>query len=334
MSINYNINNVQSPIEQNEGEPRPSVPRTLGKMAQGRMIVLIIGMCIYFSLKQPRFATFSNALNVTRQFSLLVIFAIAEIFPILGGGFDISIGAIIGMTSVIMAITTLKIGIIAGIICGTLIGGVLGMINGIVISKFKVSPFVATLGMMSAARGLALYIVDGRPIYGVPKGFDYLGAGYIGPFSIPFLVASIVFLASYLILTQTVFGRHIYAVGGNEEAARLSGVNTFTTKMFSYGLCGLISGLGGAVLTSRVNSGQPNLGGGTELEAIAAVVIGGIALSGGKGNIFGVVWGTLVISLLSNGLNLTNVSSYMQMVIIGIVIGLACIIDQYQSQHQ
>jgi ribose/xylose/arabinose/galactoside ABC-type transport system permease subunit len=263
------------------------------------MVVLL--MCIYFATQQPRFASWSNLSNVARQFALSAVFAFAQTFAVVGGGFDISIGSQVGAASVIMAMATKAGGLGLGLPAAIFATGLLGLINGVTIARFGVSPFVVTLGMLSGARGLALYVSKGVPIYGFSGSFKFLGEGHIGPLSMPFIIAVAVFLVGWFLLNQTTFGRYLYAIGGNEEAARLSGVPVARVKILSYVICGLITGVGATVLTSRVDSGQPNLGTGLELEAIAAVIIGGVALGGGEGKLGGVVWGVLVISLLSNG---------------------------------
>jgi len=289
-------------------------------------------MCAYFALRQPLFASWSNALNVARQFSLLAVFAFAQTFPIVGGGFDISIGSQVGLASVVMALTTLEFGLVPGLAAGILSAGLLGMVNGFTIARFRVSPFVVTLGMLSAARGLALFLTNGQPIYGFGETFRLLATGYVGPFSAPLITATVVFAVGWVILNRTVYGRHLYATGGNEEGARLSGVNVGRVKFLSYVICSLMTGVGAMTLTARVASGQPNLGAGVELESIAAVVIGGVALGGGEGRLGRVVWGVLVISLLSNGLNLLQVSSYFQLMVIGVVIVMAVIFDGLKKQ--
>ncbi|HKQ01119.1 MAG TPA: ABC transporter permease [Actinomycetes bacterium] len=301
--------------------------RTLRAVSQLGLPLVVLAMCIYFTVRQPLFATPSNGLNVARQFSFLAVFAFAQSFPILVGGFDISIGSQVGLSSVVMALVTQKAGLPAGLAAGIATAGIVGAINGFTIARFVVSPFVVTLGMLSAALGLALFLTNGRPVYGFNDTFTVIATGYIGPVSVPLLIAACVFVVSWFVLTRTVYGRHLYAVGGNEEAARLSGVNVFRTKMLAYIICGLITGIGAMVLTARVASGQPNLGTGLELESIAAVVIGGVALGGGEGRLARVVWGVLVMSLLSNGLDLLQVSSYIQLMVIGVVFVVAVIFD-------
>lgn len=301
-------------------------------LLQAGIPLAALAMCLFFAIQEPRFATIDNASNVARQFALLVIFAFAQTFPVLGGGFDISIGSQVGLASVAMAMTTQSSGLAAGLGMSVVAAGGVGLVNGLTISTFNVSPFVVTLGMLSFARGLALYVSDGVPIYGFEENFGFLGEGELGPLSMPFVVATIVFAVGWIVLNRTTFGRHLYATGGNVEAARLAGIPVRRVKALSYVICGLITGIGAAVLTSRVDSGQPNLGTGLELEALAAVIIGGVALGGGEGRLGNVVWGAVIISILSNGLNLLRVSSYIQLMAIGVVIVTAVVMDSWRKR--
>jgi ribose transport system permease protein len=290
--------------------------------------VMVVLLCIIFAVIQPRFATFSNLQNVSRQASLLAIIATGQAFPIISGGFDISIGSQIAAVSIVFALVTKQLGIPLGIVAGILFGSILGTANGLIIARFHVSAFVVTLGMMSFARGLALIITDGQPVFGMPPGFRYIGNEYVGPIPIPAIIAIAVFIVAYFILSRTRIGRYMYAIGGNAEAARLSGINVSSYQMLAYTFCGFFAAIMAVVLSSRVDSGQPAIGGGAEMEAIAAVVIGGVALGGGQGSILNVIFGVIIISLLSNGLNLINVSSYLQLMTIGAVIAAAVVIDQ------
>lgn len=296
--------------------------------------VVVVLLCIIFAAIQPRFATFSNLQNVSRQASLLAIIATAQAFPILSGGFDISLGSQIAAVSIVSALATKQFDISLGFVTGILFGSLLGTINGFIIARFSVSPFVVTLGMMSFARGLALIITDGQPVFGMPSGFRYIGNEYVGPIPIPAIIAIAVFGMAYFILSHTRIGRYLYAIGGNAEAARLSGIHVSLYKMLAYTFCGFFTAIMAFVLSSRVDSGQPAIGAGAEMEAIAAVVIGGIALGGGQGSILNVVFGVIIISLLSNGLNLINVSSYLQLMTIGMVIVAAVVIDQLRHGEE
>jgi len=291
---------------------------------------LILLLVLITAINQKNFATFSNLQNISRQFSLLALIAVAQMFPILVAGLDLSQGGVIGAVSVLSTLAMLEFGVIPGCILGILIGGLFGLTNGSLVSLFNISPFVVTLGMMSFSRGLALMITNGQSIYGLPDSFSYLGTEYIGPFPVPLIIAGFIFVISYVILRRTRFGRYIYATGGNEKAAKISGINVRLIKTSAYVYCGLLTGLASVVISSRVNSGQPNLGTGAPLESIAAVVIGGVSLFGGEGKLWGVFLGVVVLSLISNSLNILNVNSYLQMMIMAMVIILAVIVDRFR----
>ena len=296
----------------------------------GFIPLLILLLVIITALNQKNFATFSNLQNISRQFALLALIAVAQMFPILVAGLDLSQGGVMGTVSVLSTLAILEYGVVPGCMLGIFIGGGFGLINGSLIAWFRISPFVVTLGMMSFARGLALMITNGQSIYGLPDSFSFLGTEYVGPFPMPLIIAVAIFFISYIILHRTRFGRYIYATGGNENAARIAGINVKLIKTFAYMYCGLLTGLAAVVLSSRVNSGQPNLGTGAPLESIAAVVIGGVSLFGGEGKLWGVFLGIVVLSLISNSLNILNVNSYLQMMIMAMVIILAVIVDRFR----
>lgn len=297
----------------------------------GYLPLFIVALFVLFAYFQPRFATFSNLQNVTRQGAFLAMVACAQMFPMLGGGFDISVGSNVGLVSVIASLATLELGTAFGFLFGILCGSVIGLVNGAIIAYFYVSPFVVTLAMMSAARGLGLFITNGQPVFGLPKSFLYIGTSYLGPMPIPTLIAIFVFLLTYFLLQKCYFGRYFYAIGGNVEAARLSGVNVRGYQMLSYIICGTLTGIAGVTITSRIGSGEPLTGSALGLESIAAAVVGGVALTGGKGTVFGVLLGVIILSMIANGLDLVNVSSYLQMVVVGFIIVLAVVVDQVRS---
>lgn len=295
----------------------------------GPLPLVLLGFAIVLAYFEPRFVSTVNLQNVARQSAVLAILAFGQAFPILSGGFDISVGSVIAFTSIVTGLIALNAGSIAGIVGGIFFAGLLGTATGLIIARFHVSPFVVTLGMASLARGAALTTTHGQVVYGLPEGFAFVGRGTLfGLVPMPIVAAGLTFLICWFILTRTPFGRYIYAIGGNEEAARYAGINVGQYKMLAYMVNGLLVGLGAVVLTSRVGSGEPNLGLGSELEAIAAVVIGGVALGGGQGSIWGVALGVMTLSLLSNGLNLLGVSTYTQLMVIGVVIIVATVVDQ------
>lgn len=296
--------------------------------------LVIVLMGVFFGAINPNFWTMTNLTNVARQVSILALISVGETFAILSAGIDLSVGSLLALVSVICAQTMLEYGVAVGILAGILIGAVCGLINGILIAKARIPPFIATLAMLVGARGLALTLSGGLPIAGLPKSFLTIGAGYILGIPIPAIIAAIVMAIGYFILSRTAFGRNVYAVGGNEEAAMLSGINVSRVKILVYLLSGICAGIAGVVLTSRVISGQPTLGEVQELYAIAAVVIGGSKISGGYGGVGKTVLGVLVLGLLNNGLNLIRVSSYVQLIVIGVIIVLAVYVDLLRSRRQ
>lgn len=293
------------------------------------IIILLIGI---FSFIQPRFFTLSNFINLSRQSSFLMILASGQAIVCLTTGVDLSCGAVIAIVSVISSLIAKQYGVLIGMSCGIIAGIVIGLINGLSVSILKAQSFAITLGAMSYLHGLALILSNGRSIGGVPSSYRILGTGYVFGLPIPTLIASIVVFLIYFLLNKTVFGRHIYAVGGNLEAARLSGINVKFTLTMAYVLCSALSALGGVLMSSRINSGQPNLGLSLGLECIAAVVLGGITWRGGEGKYVGVIFGVLLLGILSNGFDLIGVSSFIKMVITGIIIVIAVDIDSYSRK--
>lgn len=290
-------------------------------------------MFIVFSVSTPYFFTLGNIQNVLRQGSALGILSFGQSFVILSRGLDLSVGSIVGVTSVVSAQMALQYGLWVGFASGVVTATLLGCVNGYVVAWQRVNPFIATLGMLSAARGLALMLAGGVAVQGLPPEFRVLGASYWGPIPFPVLLAAGFFFVCHLILVKTRFGRQVYAVGGNAEVTWLSGVNVPRVRFLVYLLSGGMAGVGGIILTSRVASGQPLLGSGAELESVAAVILGGVSLFGGQGHLTGVLFGVLFISFLTNGLNLHNVSSYAQLVIIGLALVLAVRLDTLRKSR-
>ena len=284
------------------------------------MPAVILGLAIVFGAINPNFWSVTNLANVSRQMSILALLALGQTFAILSGGIDLSVGSLLALVSVVCAQQMKEFGLVAGIAAGILAGGFAGLINGLIIARARVPAFIATLGMLVSARGAALVLSGGLPIAGLPRQFLTLGAGYLGPFPIPTVIAVVAFLLAHVILSRTRFGRYVYAMGSNEEAAVLSGINVAKYKMLVYITSGLFAGVAGVILTARVISGQPTLGEVQELYSIAAVVIGGGRISGGVGGIGTTMMGVLVLGILGNGLNLIQVSSYIQNIVIGAII--------------
>jgi len=287
-------------------------------------------LVVVLALTSPSFLTLQNILNVLRQSSIIGIIAIGMTFVIIKGGIDLSVGSILGFSAVV-ATSFAHPGeypVIAPIIMGLLVGVACGLVNGFVIAKWNIAPFIVTLGMLTAARGMTLVYTDGKPIINLSDAYNFIGSGHFLGLPIPVIVFILVILVGVFLLNFTKFGRHVFAVGGNEKAARLSGVNIFAVKLAAYAIAGLTSGMAGILLSSRVMTGSPILGQGYELDAIAAVVIGGTSLTGGRGSMIGTVIGVLIISIMNNGLDLLNVSSYYQQIIKGAIIVLAVLLDR------
>ncbi|MBZ4645516.1 MAG: ribose transport system permease protein [Petroclostridium sp.] len=289
-------------------------------------------MCIVISILSPVFLTANNLINVVMQSSINAIIAIGLTFVILTGGIDLSVGSIVALAGVIMA-SSLQAGhpLPVSLVIALVIGVLCGYINGFLITKGKLPPFIATLGMMSIARGLALVYTNGRPISGFSPAFRWFGTGTFLGIPSQIIMTVILYAIAYYILKYTRLGRYTYAIGGNEEATRLSGINVNRYKVVIYSISGLMAAIGSIVLTARLNSAQPIAGINYELDAIAATVIGGTSTVGGEGKITGTLIGALIMGVLRNGLNILNVSSYLQQVIIGAVIVIAVLIDKYRK---
>ncbi len=294
----------------------------------GIVIAFAVLMAI-LSLLSPSFLTVSNLLNIARQVSINAILAAGMTFVILTAGIDLSVGSVLACSGAVMAgLLAGGTPLVAGIGAGLILGTLLGLVNGAVVTRGKVQPFIATLAMLTIARGATLVYTDGRPITGLPDAFVWLGAGDVGRIPVPVIIMAVVFLVAHLILSRTVLGRYVYAIGGNEEAARLSGVNVIRVKTLVYAISGLLAAVSGVVLTARLNSAQPTAGSGYELDAIAAVVLGGTTLAGGEGSIGGTLLGAFIIGVINNGLNLLNVNPFYQQVVKGAVILLAVLLDR------
>ncbi len=288
----------------------------------------LLVLCVGLWIATPYFATAANLTNVAEQSAIVGVIAIGMTFVILTGGIDLSVGSLVALVGVVIG-TSLQRGVpvIAAIALGLLAGIVAGALNGLMITRGPLPPFIATLGMMSVARGAALMLSDGRPISGFPEGLRALATSDAFGLPAPVVMMLALYLLAYLVLTRTVFGRYMYAIGGNEEATALAGVKVRLWKTVVYAISGLSAGVCAVLLVARLNSAQPIAGIGYELDAIAAVVIGGTSLLGGSGSVIGTLIGALIMSVLRNGLNLLGVSSYLQQVAIGVVIIAAVLID-------
>ena len=300
------------------------------------IIIALVVLCVFLSFfpgTNQSFPTQRNVFNVLRQISTNMLLACGMTMVIILGGIDLSVDSIIALTGVLAAgcVSRYNLPIPVAFAVGILIGVVFGIFNGMVVSKTTIPPFIVTLATMNIARGLSGVYTGGSPVRVVSKAWQWLGAGYIGPFPVPVIIMIIVFIISLLILNNTKTGRHIYAVGGNTIAAQFSGIKVSNVKFFVYLYSGLMAGIAGVILASRMYSGQPTAGEGAEMDAIAAVVVGGTSMSGGSGKLGGTLIGALIIGVLNNGLNLMNVNSFWQTVLKGVVILLAVFLDYIRN---
>lgn len=301
------------------------------------IIIALLVLCIILSVNpitRNSFLTQKNVFNVLRQISSNLFLACGMTMVIILGGIDLSVGSIIALSGCIAAgcVARYNLPIGVAVIVGILVGLVVGVFNGLIISKTTIPAFIVTLATMNIAKGLAYVYTGGSPVRVVTKEWQFIGAGYIGSIPTPVLILVIVLAITALIMNKTKMGRYIYAVGGNAQAALFSGIKVAKVKFFVHAFSGIMAGLAGVVLASRMYSGQPTAGDGAEMDAIAAVVVGGTSMAGGAGKIGGTIIGGLIIGVLNNGLNLLNVNSFWQYVVKGTVILLAVFIDYIKNK--
>jgi ribose transport system permease protein len=317
---------------------KPQEWRTLLKRL-GVLPLFVVILIIIFGIINPRFLTISNMIIVARQCTYLAIISLGQMAVLLVGGFDLSVGSMCAFTSIISTnvmllftdpFTAIFIGILVGIFASILVG----LANGVIVAKFEVPPFIVTLGMMEIVNGLTLIISAGTPVFGFPDQFSIIfGLGKFFGIPLPVIITFFIAIAMFIVINWTQVGRYFWAIGGNFEAAALSGISVKKYIIFAYALCGLLSGITGILLTARVASGEPHLGAGLMMESLVAAVIGGVAVGGGAGNIPGVLLGAIFISILANGMNLANIGSYIQIMVLGCFLILAVIIDRYIHQR-
>lgn len=300
------------------------------------ILIGLIALCVILTVSSPVFLSKNNILNVLRQVATNLYIACAMTMVIILGGIDLSVGSTIALSGVVTGgmIAFSGYSIVVAVICGILVGLVVGAINGLLISKTSIPPFIVTLSTMNIARGAAYVYTGGQPIRVMSDSFNFIGAGYVGELPMPIIYLIIIVVVSFFILSKSKLGRHIYAVGGNPQAARFSGIKNNRVLFFAYVFSGLMAAIAGIVLASRMFSGQPTSGQGAEMDAIAAVVLGGTSMGGGVGKIGGTVIGALIIGVLSNGLNLLGINSFWQYIVKGVVILIAVYVDFIKKGKQ
>lgn len=303
-------------------------------MSSFMMVFVVIALGIVLSVTTPTFLTFTNIMNILRQISVNGVLAIGMSLVALTGGIDLSVGSILAFSGIVSAgflnKGSLPIGVV--VIFAVLIGLIMGAVNGYFVAYWNAPPFVVTLAVMTIGRGLTYIYCDGKPISSLPNEFLTIGKGSVAGIPIPFIIMLVVFLIFYIMLTKVKLGRYIYAVGGNAQAAMVSGINVKRVLMSVYVFSGICCGVGAVMLTARVSAGLPTAGDGYELDAIAATVIGGTSLSGGTGKLWGTLIGVLLLGMVNTGLDLLNVTSYYQQVVKGLIILGAVLIDSRRNK--
>ena len=313
-------------------------------MRLGVLPFLLIIALVVFTLLSDNFLTWRNLMNVARQSVYLMIVSLGQMLALLTGGFDLSVGTILALTSVVGATAIVAahaampdavwLAIFFGSVVGIAAGTSIGIINGIGVAVFKVPPFMMTLGMASVGFGVALYLTGGVPVYGMPAEFsDIFGFGRVAGVPVPILMATIIAALLAVFIYWTPAGRYLYAVGGNIKAAALSGIGVRKTLFMTYALCGLLSAVAGMLLTARLETGEANIGVSMPLGSIAACVIAGVSLRGGVGRLENVILGALFIGLVQNGMNLARIESYLQTVVLGVLLILAVVSDQLRLRY-
>lgn len=321
--------NSAQPLAPSEQRPAAWRLRAQGFVRQFGVLLAFVVLCAVFAALDPRFLSQRNLSNIAIQSSTNAVVALGMTFVIASAGIDLSVGSVLALTGIIMA-SLLHSGVPVPltIILGLGSGALCGVSMGLLITKGRLPPFIVTLGGLSIFRGLALLYTDGRPVIGVPQLFRSIGAGSVLGIPTPWIIVVVAGLATYFVIHRTKLGEATIAIGGNEEAARLSGINVDLTKITIYGICSMMAAMGAVIVTARLGTAEPIAGQGYELDAIAAVVMGGSSLFGGQARVFGTVIGALIIAALRNGLTLLNIPSFSQQVAVGVVVILAVFVDQ------
>jgi ribose transport system permease protein len=300
----------------------------------GTALAALLLICLAFAILEPQFFTSSNLLNVGRQAAVLIIVACGMTLVIISANIDLSVGSTVALCSVVGASLSAQHGVggLPTTLAVVLLGALVGAVNGALVAWWKINAFIVTLGMMTVLRGAALTFTEGYPIAGVQDSARFLGFGVVLGIPVPLVVCLLVFALVAVILGRTVIGRHVYAIGGNETSARIAGVGVPGTKFFVFVMSGALCGLAAVVLLGRLGAGLPTSATGLELDAIAAVIIGGASLFGGRGSVFGALFGALILTVLQNGLNLLGVNSFVIQILSGVIIILAVLLDRLRTR--
>lgn len=304
-------------------------------LKKNMVILLLVIMVIIFSITTTGFATFKNMFNILRQSSIMGIVAAGMAVVIISGGIDLSVGTNLSLCTVLCSylIAVQNVNPVLACIVGILVATCMGCLNGIFITTTNMPPFIATLAMMKVLEGVSFTITGGMPIYGLPDAMKFIGQGYLGPIPVPVIFLVAVFALAHFVMAKTYLGRYIYAVGSSEEVARLSGLNTRRIKILAYVISGMFAGLAGVICTARIGAGQANAGTGMEMDVITAVVVGGVAMEGGKGKVTQVIIGTLVMGVIGNGLGIMGVNTYGQMICKGLILLVVVGINCFRMLH-
>ncbi len=320
-----------------QGRSAPGIPK-IDPAVVGPAIVLVL-MFVVYSIASPHFLSAQNITNVLVQSAPLLILATGQTFALLMGGLDLSQGSIISLVSVVTASIMMNYGIVPAAVIGIGAGMAVGMANGYMVGRAKIQPFIVTLGMLYIVSGLALVVSGGSTIFGLPRPdvdiFFWFGGGFIGPVPVPLVIAAVLLAVAHFILTRTAIGRHIFAIGSNEQVAVMSGIDVGRVKIFIFAVSGAYAALAGFLLSGRVISGQPLLGSGDLLlQSIGAVIIGGTSIFGGRGGVLRTLLGVLVIGFMVNGLNLLAISTFTQQVIVGAIIILSAWVNSFRRRKR
>lgn len=300
----------------------------------GAALLGVIVATVFFSIFSPVFLTEVNLANIGRQMAVIAIVSAGMTVVIISGGIDLSVGSTVALAGTLAAAVMAQsdLGPFWGTMVGLITGLGVGLLNGLMIAFLKIPPIIATLAMLSIARGAALQFTDGRSISGLLQSYGTLGRGEVGPVPIAVVAMVVVYLIGHFVLRHTSIGHHVYGIGGNEEAARLAGINIKRYKLGVYSVAGVVAGFAGLILVSRLGSGQPTAGSGLELNAIAAAVLGGTRITGGQGTLVGTLFGALLITVLGNGLDLMNVGSFIQMILVGVILAMSVALSEFTQK--